>query len=85
MKKVQIFKAVDRIDGDLSTFAFIVVDGVDESQAVWFRDDKSADEVAEVVRKELSSRGFFGFPDSRAEPRRDDMIDPVLHAEWEVK
>lgn len=85
MKKVQIFKAVDRIDGDLSTFAFLVVDGVDESQAVWFRDDKSANEVTEVVRKHMAAHGYFGFPDSETEPRRADMIDPVLHAEWEVK
>lgn len=70
MKKVQIFSAIDRIDGDLSTFAFLVVNGRDKGQAVWFRDDKSADEVAEVVRKEVASRGFFGFPDDEAYPRR---------------
>lgn len=85
MKKVQIFSAVDRIDGDLSTFAFLVVNGIDECQAVWFSDDKTADEVAEVVRKNMDAIGYFGFPDSETEPRRADMIDPVLHSEWEVK
>ena len=85
MKKVQIFSAVDRIDGDLSTFAFLVVNGVDKCQAVWFRDDNSADEVTEFVRNDMQAQGFFGFPDSKAEPRRADMIDPTLHTEWEVK
>jgi hypothetical protein len=73
--KVEFFKAVDRIDGAPSFFAIQSIDGKDIGHNVILSDGilKLSDLVGRVV-----SYGKCSHPDFSLEPRRRDMVDPVL-------
>lgn len=73
--KIEFFKAVDIIDGAPSFFAIHSIDGKDIGYNVILRDgiSKLSDLVGRVV-----SYGKCSHPDSKREPRRRDMVDPVL-------
>lgn len=73
--KVEFFKAVDVIDGAQSFFAIHSIDGNDIGYNVIRRDgiSKLSDLVGSVV-----SNGKCAWRDSPREPRRRDMVDPVL-------
>lgn len=73
--KVEFFKAVDVIDGAPSFFAIHSIDGEDIGYDVIRRDgiSKLSDLVSVIV-----ANGKCAWPDSPREPRRRDMVDPVL-------
>lgn len=73
--KVEFFKAVDRIDGAPSYFAIHSIDGEDVAYNVISRDgiSKLSDLVGFIVKN-----GKCAWLDSRIEPRRRDMQNPVL-------
>lgn len=73
--KVEFFKAVDVIDGAPSFFAIHSIDGEDIGYNVIRRDgmSKLSDLVGYVV-----AIGKCAWRDSPREPRRRDMVDPVL-------
>lgn len=73
--KVEFFKAVDVIDGAPSFFAIHSIDGKDIGYNVIRSDgiSKLSDLVGFVV-----SNGKCAWHDSPREPRRRDMVDPVL-------
>ena len=73
--KVEFFKAVDVIDGAQSFFAIHSIDGNDIGYNVIRRDgiSKLSDLVGSVV-----SNGKCAWRDSPREPRRREMVDPVL-------
>ena len=73
--KVEFFKAVDVIDGAQSFFAIHSIDGKDIGYNVIRNDgiSKLSDLVGSVV-----SNGKCSHRDSQREPRRRDMVDPVL-------
>lgn len=73
--KVEFFKAVDRIDGAPSYFAIHSIDGEDVAYNVISRDgiSKLSDLVGFIV-----ANGKCAWLDSQIEPRRRDMVDPVL-------
>ena len=75
VNKVEFFKAVDNIDGAPSFFAIQSIDGEDMAYNVISRDgiSKLSDLVGYIV-----ANGKCGWLDSGVEPRRRDMIDPVL-------
>lgn len=74
--KYQIFKAVDKIDGDLSLFMF---DENDNYTVVWYDDEN----VARLI-KAANNHGCDWSKSELETPRRDDMVDPVLLCEFEV-
>lgn len=73
--KVEFFKAVDKIDGAPSFFAIQSIDGEDIGHNVIISDGglELSDLVGRVV-----SYGKCLHPDSKLEPRRRDMVEPVL-------
>lgn len=73
--KIEFFKAVDIIDGAPSFFAIHSIDGKDIGYNVIRRDgiSKLSDLVGHIV-----SNGKCAWPDSPREPRRSDMVEPVL-------
>lgn len=73
--KIEFFKAVDIIDGAPSFFAIHSVDGKDIGYNVILSNgiSKLSDLVGRVV-----SYGKCSCPDSKLEPRRRDMVEPVL-------
>lgn len=73
--KIEFFKAVDIIDGAPSFFAIHSIDGKDIGYNVIRRDGilKISDLVGHIV-----SNGKCAWPDSPREPRRRDMVEPVL-------
>lgn len=75
VNKVEFFKAVDVIDGAPSFFAIHSVDGKDIGFNVIRRNEMSklSDLVGHVV-----AIGKCAWRDSQREPRRRDMVDPVL-------
>ena len=75
VNKVEFFKAVDVIDGAPSFFAIHSIDGEDVGYNVIRRDgtSKLSDLVSVIV-----ANGKCSWRDSPREPRRRDMVDPVL-------
>lgn len=73
--KIEFFKAVDVIDGEPSFFAIHSIDGKDIGYDVIRRDgiSKLSDLVGYIV-----SNGKCAWPDSPREPRRRNMVEPVL-------
>ncbi|QHR65207.1 hypothetical protein H1N91_gp16 [Escherichia phage grams] len=73
--KVEFFKAVDVIDGAPSFFAIHSIDGEDIGYNVIRRDgiSKLSDLVSVIV-----ANGKCVLQDSPREPRRRDMVEPVL-------
>lgn len=74
VNKVEFFKAVDKIDGAPSFFAIQSIDGEDMAYNVIKEKTRSVNELIMLVVK----FGKCGWLDSSVEPRRLDMVDPVL-------
>jgi hypothetical protein len=74
VNKVEFFKAVDKIDGAPSFFAIQSIDGEDMAYNVIKEKTRSVNELIMLVVK----FGKCGWLDSSLEPRRRDMVDPVL-------
>lgn len=72
--KVEFFKAVDSIDGAPSFFAIQSIDGEDMAFNVIREKNRSVNELIMLVVK----FGKCAWRDSPREPRRRDMVDPVL-------
>lgn len=72
--KVEFFKAVDRIDGAPSFFAIQSIDGEDMAYNVIREKNRSVNELIMLVVK----HGKCAWLDSQLEPRRRDMVEPVL-------
>lgn len=69
--KYQVFKAVDKIDGELSLFIF-------DEENNYTVIDYSPEMVGRMIR-DIKAGGSCHWSDGANEtPRRDDMIDPVL-------
>lgn len=69
--KYELYKAVDKIDGDLSLFLLDEIEGytvVPYSEAF----------IGKLVKAVNSGRGCDWRQEEGETPRRDDMIDPVL-------
>lgn len=76
--KYQVFKAVDRIDGELSLFIF------DEENSYTVI-NYSPDMMWRMIR-DIKAGGSCHWSDGANEtPRRDDMIDAVLMREFEAE
>lgn len=75
--KYQIFKAIDKLDGDVSIFAF------DEhnNYTVVYHSDYLLGKLIERIR---SGAGCDWSAEGISYSRRDDMIDPVLICEIEA-
>ena len=73
--KVEFFKAVDRIDGASSFFAIHSIDGEDVAYNVIRCDGIS--KLSDLVRA-IVANGKCAWLDSQREPRRRDMVEPVL-------
>lgn len=73
--KIEFFKAVDIIDGAPSFFAIHSVDGKDIGYNVILSDGVS--KLSDLVGR-VASDGKCSCPDSEREPRRRDMVEPVL-------
>lgn len=69
--KYEIYKAIDKIDGELSIFAFDEIDGF---TVINYSDDNLGRLIKRLTK--------FGcdWCDNPGSCRRDDMIDPVLIA-----
>lgn len=66
----KLYKAVDKMDGELS--AFLVRDNGDVCKSSWLMDDKSEIDIAkQTCSIQTPSRNAM-----------DDAINPVLIAEW---
>lgn len=74
--KYQIFKAVDKIDGELSLFLL----AEDDSYTVVEYSDAL---IGKLVKDIKNGRGCDWQRGVNGTPRRDDMIDPVLLCELE--
>lgn len=72
--KIEFFKAVDKIYGAPSFFAIQSIDGEDMAYNVIREKNRSVNELIMLVVK----FGKCGWLDSGVEPRRRDMVDPVL-------
>lgn len=69
--KYQIFKAVDKIDGELSLFMF-------DEENNYTVIDYSPEMMWSMIR-DIKAGGGCRWSDNGSEtPRRDDMLDPVL-------
>lgn len=75
--KYQIFKAVDKLDGDLSIFVF---DEVGNYTVVYY----SESVLGAVITELKGGAGCHWSEDSISYPRRDDMVKPVLLCEIEA-
>lgn len=75
--KYQVFKAVDKVDGELSIFIF---DENDKYTVI----DYSPEMMGRMIRDIKLGRGC-DWNDDEGEPRRDDMLDAVLMCEIEVE
>lgn len=73
--KVEFFKAVDSIDGAPSFFAIHSIDGEDIGYNVILCDGIS--KLSDLVSV-IAANGKCIWQDSPREPRRRDMVDPVL-------
>lgn len=71
--KYQIFKAVDKIDGELSLFMFDETDGYTVVPYSRYLIGKLCDNARKYGCDWTQNKGET--------PRRDDMIDPVLICE----
>ena len=72
--KVEFFKAVDRIDGAPSFFSIQSIDGEDMAYNVIKEKNRCVNELIMLVVK----YGKCAWLDSQLEPRRRDMVEPVL-------
>lgn len=72
----QIYKAVDWVD---DREAYFMLDDANKKYVVISADVCDSDEEAVEY---LKSEDYTFWPDSNSAPRRADMIDPVLLAEW---
>lgn len=75
--KYQVFKAVDKLDGDVSLFAF----DEQENYTVIYHSDYMLGRLVEELR---SGKGCYWSADSISHPRRSDMVNPVLLCEIEA-
>lgn len=75
--KYQIFKAVDKIDGELSLFMF------DEENNYTVL-DYSPEMIGILISKIKAGCGCHWSDSANETPRRDDMIDAVLMCEFEA-
>ena len=69
--KFQIFKAIDKIDGELSLFMF------DEENNYTVL-DYSTEMIGRLIQDINNGGGCHWCDNANETPRRDDMIDPVL-------
>lgn len=75
--KFQIFKAIDKIDGELSLFMF-------DEENNYTVIDYSPEMIGRLVQ-DIKNGGGCHWSDSANEtPRRDDMLDAVLMCEIEA-
>lgn len=75
--KYQVFKAVDKIDSELSLFAF----DEQENYTVIYH---SYCMLGSLVEELNSGKGCHWSADSISYPRRNDMVNPVLLCEIEA-
>lgn len=76
--KYQIFKAVDKIDGELSLFMF---DEENDYTVIGY----STEMIGRLIR-DIKAGGSCHWSDGVNEtPRRDDMLDAVLMCEFEAE
>lgn len=75
--KYQVFKAVDKIDGDLSIFVF---DENDNYTVIFYSDYL----LGRVIDRIKNGDGCDWSADSIEYPRRNDMVNPVLLCEIEA-
>lgn len=73
--KIEFFKAVDIIDGAPSFFAIHSIDGKDIGYNVIRGDGIS---ILSNLVGHIVSNGKCTWPDSPRDPRRRDMVEPVL-------
>lgn len=85
MRKIQIYRAVDRIDGALSWFAIESVGGKDVRYTTNTGHIISEAGFIERVERRIDIHGALTWDDHVCSPRRGDMIKPTLIKEWEVK
>lgn len=75
VNKVEFFKAVDKIDGAPSFFAIHSIDGEDVAYNVI--NQKGISKLSDLVGY-IVANGKCAWHDSPREPRRRDMVEPVL-------
>lgn len=76
--KYQVFKAVDKIDGELSLFIF-------DEENNYTVTDYSPEMMGRMIR-DIKAGGSCHWSDGANEtPRRDDMLDAVLMCEFEAE
>lgn len=75
--KYQIFKAIDKLDGDLSIFVF---DEMENYTVVYYSESTLGALLTEVK----GGAGCHWSADSICYPRRDDMLDAILMCEVEA-
>lgn len=75
--KYRVFKAVDKLDGDVSLFAF----DEQENYTVIYHSDYM---LGRLVEELSSGKGCHWSADSISYPRRNDMFNPVLLCEIEA-
>jgi hypothetical protein len=75
--KYQVFKAVDKLDGDVSLFAF----DEQENYTVIYHSDYMLGRLVDELK---SGKGCNCSADSLSYPRRNDMVNPVLLCEIEA-
>lgn len=75
--KYQIYKAVDKLDGDVSIFVF----DEHENYTVVYNHDNM---LGRIISRIKGGEGCHWSADSIKYPRRDDMVNPVLMCEIEA-
>lgn len=80
MRKFELYRAIDKLDGDLSYFIILSDNCVDIGYSVldWSIYNSDDEAVADQKRK---SRVYWS--EDNDVPRRDYMINPTLLAEWD--
>lgn len=76
--KYELYKAVDKIDGELSLFLF-------DEEGGYTVIDYSPEMMGRLIR-DIKAGGSCHWSDVAGEtPRRDDMLDAVLMCEFEAE
>ena len=75
--KFQIFKAIDKIDGELSLFMF-------DEESNYTVIDYSPEMIGRLIRDIKNGVGCHWSDNANETPRRDDMLDAVLMCEIEA-
>lgn len=76
--KYQVFKAVDKIDGELSLFIF-------DEENNYTVIDYSPEMMGRMIRDIKAGDSCHWSDGANETPRRDDMLDAVLMCEFEAE